>query len=88
MQSPLSKGTSESDPRALRRALIRFCISPGGTFSLRLAVSPRASGRKGHMKGAERQHLLERLDHHRLCLADAGPVAREFSADRSECRIP
>jgi predicted GNAT family acetyltransferase len=39
------------------------------------------------MKDDERMHLLARLDAHRLCLAEPGSVAREFSADRSECRI-
>ena len=39
------------------------------------------------MKESERKHLLERLDHHRLCLAEPGIVAREFSRDRSECQI-
>jgi hypothetical protein len=39
------------------------------------------------MNGSEREHLIERLDHHRLCLAEPGAVAREFSPDRSECRI-
>ncbi|WP_437733200.1 GNAT family N-acetyltransferase [Sorangium sp. So ce1335] len=39
------------------------------------------------MKDSERKHLLKRLDHHRLCLAEPGIVAREFSPDRSECRI-
>lgn len=39
------------------------------------------------MKDSERKRLLRRLDHHRLCLAEPGSVARGFSPDRSECRI-
>jgi hypothetical protein len=39
------------------------------------------------MNDSAREHLLQRLDHHRRCLAEPGMVAREFSAGRSECRI-
>jgi predicted GNAT family acetyltransferase len=39
------------------------------------------------MKDGGRKHLLERLDHHRRCLAEPGIVARELSHDRSECRL-
>jgi hypothetical protein len=39
------------------------------------------------MKNDGAVYLLDRLDHHRRCLAEPGPVARELSFDRSECRI-
>ena len=48
---------------------------------------PRYSHEESHMKDGVREHLLKRLDHHRLCLAEPGSVVREFSPDRSECRI-
>src|SRR5260370_37260257 len=43
--------------------------------------------RGGVMKDSGRRDLLERLDHHRTCLGQPGTVVREFSPDRSECRI-
>jgi hypothetical protein len=39
------------------------------------------------MKGSNRTLLLERLDYDRWALAEHGNVAREYSPDRSECRI-